>query len=70
MGGPVILDFLNSKSTIWKDNYIAAYIPLSPPFGGAVSSVLAGISGDKFGIPIVSDDIFLPIQRYSPSGPW
>jgi hypothetical protein len=70
MGGPVILDFFNQMTVSWKEKYISKFIALSPPFGGAISSLRAGISGDNFGIPFASEDIFLPIQRGAASGPW
>jgi hypothetical protein len=70
MGGPVILEFFNSMTQEWKDTYINKFIAMSPPFGGALSSVRAGISGDTLGVPLVPESFFLPVQRGAASGPW
>ena len=70
MGGPVALSFLQQQTDEWKKIHIAGFIPISPPFGGAVSTVLALVSGDTLGVPIVSHKIFHPIQSTCASGPW
>jgi len=70
MGGPVALSFLQQQTDKWKSTYVAGFMPLSPPFGGAVSTVLALVSGDTLGVPIVSHSIFHPIQSTCASGPW
>ena len=70
MGGPVALSFLQLQTTEWKTTYVAGFMPLSPPFGGAVSTMLALVSGDTLGVPIVSHKIFHPIQSTCASGPW
>ena len=70
MGGPVALSFLQQQTYKWKSTYVAGFMPLSPPFGGAVSTVLALVSGDTLGVPIVSHSIFHPIQSTCASGPW
>ena len=57
-------------SPSWKREHITAFIPISPPFGGAVSTVKAVVSGDTLGFPLVSHSIFHPIQSTCASGPW
>jgi hypothetical protein len=44
-GGPVALDFLNHMDASWKDQFLHAYVPISGPFAGAMSSLQAMISG-------------------------
>ncbi len=70
MGGPVALAFLQKQTDSWKSKNIAGFMPISPPFAGAVSTVLALVSGDTLGVPIVSHAIFHPIQSTCASGPW
>jgi lysophospholipase-3 len=71
MGGPVAHAFLSREvSSEWKAKYIRGFIPFSPPFGGAVSTVEALVSGDTLGVPIVSHSLFHPIQSTCASGPW
>jgi lysophospholipase III len=70
MGGPVALSFLQQQTASWKSTNVAGFLPMSPPFGGAVSTVLALVSGDTLGVPIVSHSIFHPIQSTCASGPW
>ena len=70
MGGPVTLAFLQRQSSEWKSQYIRGFIPLAPPFAGAVSTLKAVISGDTLGVPIVSHSLFHPIQSTCASGPW
>ena len=74
MGGPIILDYLQKSNEKkyeidddWKSKYLHAYVPLSSPFGGAVSSLEGMISGDNFGLPLPAD-YFRNIQANCPSG--
>ena len=47
MGGPVSLYFLTSVvSQEWKDQYIHAYIPLSPAYAGAFGNLEAILFGN------------------------
>jgi hypothetical protein len=39
------LAFLNKKSPEWKQRFVKSFIPMSAPFGGAVSALQAVISG-------------------------
>jgi lysophospholipase-3 len=70
MGGPVALAFLHRQSTAWKDQYIASFIAISPPFGGSIKTVRAVLSGDNFDAPVVHENIFWPVQSTCASGPW
>ncbi len=70
MGGPTALAFLQGMSPQWKATYVAGFVPMSPPFGGAMSTVKALVSGDTLGVPIVAHDLFHPIQSSCASGPW
>ena len=74
MGGPIILDYLQKSNEKtygiddnWKSKYLHAYVPLSSPFGGALSSLEGMISGDNFGLPLPAD-YFRNIQANCPSG--
>ena len=70
MGGPVALAFLNQQSVAWKAQHIKAFVPISPPFGGAVSTAMSMISGDNFGVSVMNPKTFRPIQASCASGPW
>lgn len=70
MGGPVAHAFLTRMTSDWKTTFIKAFVPFSPPFGGAISTVMALVSGDTLGVPIVSHSLFHPIQSTCASGPW
>merc|ERR1719181_1369751 len=70
MGGPVALSFLQQQTASWKSTNAAGFLPMSPPFGGAMSTVEALVSGDTLGVPIVSHSLFHPIQSTCASGPW
>jgi len=48
LGNLMVLYFLNKYVTAdWKQQYIASYIAIAPPFGGAPHSVMAELSGDE-----------------------
>lgn len=70
MGGPVALAFLNRQPAAWKAQHIKAFVPISPPFGGAVSTAMSMISGDNFGVSVMNPRTFRPIQAACASGPW
>ena len=70
MGGPTAYAFLRTMSAPWKATHIAALIALSPPFGGALSTMKALVSGDTLGIPLITHSLFHPIQSTCASGPW
>ena len=70
MGGPTALAFLHTMPASWKREHLAAFVPISPPFGGAISTVKALVSGDTLGIPFVQHALFHPIQSTCASGPW
>ena len=59
MGCPYTLIFLKRQSQAWIDKYIASWITISGPWGGAVKSLRAYISGDPFGIPKLLDNPIL-----------
>jgi len=59
MGCPYTLIFLKRQSQEWIDKYIASWITISGPWGGAVKSLRAYISGDPFGIPKLLDNPIL-----------
>jgi alpha-beta hydrolase superfamily lysophospholipase len=40
MGGLVIGGWLAHMSRSWRDKHVAAFVPISAPFGGSVSAVL------------------------------
>ena len=55
MGCPYSLLFLYRQTQEWKNKYIASWITISGPWGGAVKSLRAYISGDPFGVPPLLD---------------
>ena len=65
MGCPYSLIFLKRQSQEWIDKYIASWITISGPWGGAVKALRAYISGDPFGVPPLLDSPILlrPAQR-------
>jgi len=67
LGNYQLLYFLNIFSTAaWKSTYVASYIGVSPPYGGAPQALEAEISGVKIG------DQSLPNWFFGsfPSVPW
>ena len=69
MGGPVALEFLNQMTAGWKAAHVRSFVPISPPFGGAVSTAKSMISGDNLGAP-VPQATFRNVQAACASGPW
>ena len=65
MGCPYTLIFLKRQSQQWIDKYIASWLTISGPWGGAVKALRAYISGDPFGVPRLLDSPILmrPAQR-------
>lgn len=65
MGCPYTLVFLKRQTQNWIDKYLATWITISGPWGGAVKALRAYISGDSFGIPPLIDSPILlrPAQR-------
>ena len=70
MGGPVALDFLNRRDRAWKAAHVAHFVALSPPFGGALATLEAVVSGYTFGVPVLPHAVFRPVQATCASGPW
>jgi len=54
MGNSHTLYLLQGQTQAWKDKYIKAYVALAGPFGGAVKTLRAIISGDNMevGVPM------------------
>jgi lysophospholipase-3 len=62
MGGPFTHYFLNKVvSQSWKDKFVAKWIAVCSPFGGAAVAVRAMLSGYNFGIPILTNSEGLQI---------
>jgi len=68
LGGPTLLAWLNRHTAAWRQQHIETFIPIAPPFAGSTEQILASISGDNFGIPLVPSDYFWPVQASAPSG--
>jgi len=67
LGNLQILYFLNTfVNSDWKSTYVASYIGVSPPYGGAPVAVKAEISGIEIGTIPLSNRLFGPF----PSVPW
>eukprot|EP01113_Clastostelium_recurvatum_P036181 TRINITY_DN5126_c0_g1_i3.p1 TRINITY_DN5126_c0_g1~~TRINITY_DN5126_c0_g1_i3.p1 ORF type:complete len:438 (+),score=107.58 TRINITY_DN5126_c0_g1_i3:90-1403(+) len=47
----------------WKDQYVAGFIAVAPPWTGAVEAVQSIINGYNFGIPYLMPSEARPIQR-------
>ncbi|KAJ5076293.1 group xv phospholipase a2 [Anaeramoeba ignava] len=59
--------FFAQQTQEWKDRYIATWIPLSPPMGGVMDSLIGLFYGINFGIPIVTGSEVLSMERTFPS---
>eukprot|EP00884_Botryococcus_braunii_P008556 jgi/Botrbrau1/17701/Bobra.0166s0125.1 len=70
MGGLVIGAWLAHMPRPWRSKHVAAFIPISAPFGGTVSAVLGSVSGNTFDIRFLPHNLLRPIQSTSPSGPF
>jgi len=68
LGGPTTLAFLASRPAGWVAKYVASFVPISAPWGGATLMARADISGDNFGLPLVPSDYLKPVQKTSASG--
>jgi pimeloyl-ACP methyl ester carboxylesterase len=56
MGNLITQRFLTSfVSVAWKDKYVAKWIAVCPPFGGAAIAVRSVLSGYNFGVPVLSN---------------
>jgi len=55
--------FFNSLPQAWKDKFINRWVPISPPWIGAVEAVQSLASGDDFSIPILSNDDARRLER-------
>lgn len=67
LGCKMTLHFLHSKSQVWKDKYIKAFVAVAGPFGGAASSVLASVAGYNLGLGFIKPIWFRDAQRSWPS---
>lgn len=67
MGCLLMLKFFNEKSQDWKDKYIDSFVTLSGPWGGAVKSIKAFISGDNFGVIMAQSLTIRADERTFPS---
>ena len=65
MGCTYTLIFLRNQTQAWIEKYLASWMTISGPWGGAVKSLRAYISGDPFGVPPLLDSPILmrPAQR-------
>ncbi|XP_037734090.1 phosphatidylcholine-sterol acyltransferase [Chelonia mydas] len=70
MGNLNILYFLWQQPQAWKDRFIAGFISLGAPWGGAVKSMLVLASGDNQGIPMVTNIKLREEQRMATTSPW
>jgi len=64
MGGPMTHYFLMQMSASWKKQYIARWLAVCSPFGGAAVALKAVLSGYNFGIPVLSNGEGLLIGPY------
>lgn len=67
MGCLVMLKFLNDQSQHWKDDHIKSFVTLGGPWGGAVKSIKAFISGDNFGVIVAPSLTIRDDERTFPS---
>lgn len=70
LGGLNSLYFLNAMTDEWKNTYIAAWIPISPAYGGAVVDLIQFTSGSNEGIPWLSGLDVRDEQRSYESNVW
>uniref|UniRef100_A0A674ICC4 Lecithin-cholesterol acyltransferase n=1 Tax=Terrapene triunguis TaxID=2587831 RepID=A0A674ICC4_9SAUR len=70
LGNLNILYFLLQQPQAWKDRFIAGFISLGAPWGGAVKSMLVLASGDNQGIPMVTNIKLREEQRMATTSPW
>ncbi|KAJ5077898.1 group xv phospholipase a2 [Anaeramoeba ignava] len=67
MGGSLFVYLASQLSTEWKQKYIAKFIPISPAWGGVISSVRSLNDGFNLGIPFIIPSDVAPLERTLPS---
>ncbi|XP_075796674.1 phosphatidylcholine-sterol acyltransferase isoform X1 [Pelodiscus sinensis] len=70
LGNLHTLYFLLQQPQAWKDRYIAGFISLGAPWGGAAKCMRVLASGDNQGIPLVSHIKLREEQRMATTSPW
>lgn len=70
MGCLWTLYFLNQQSVQWKSQYVARFISVSAPWGGAVEQMMTFASGNPEGVPFVDALVVRKEQRLSESNLW
>ena len=68
-GNIVLSYFMQLWGDQWVQKYVKHMVAVSGPWGGAVTSLKAAVSGDNFGL-YFSHDLLHSVQGTSPSGPW
>jgi Lecithin:cholesterol acyltransferase len=68
-GNIVLSYFMHRWGDDWVRRHVKEVVAVSGPWGGAVNSLKAAISGDNFGL-YFSHDLLHSVQGTSPSGPW
>lgn len=67
MGCTHLLVFLRSQSSDWRQNRVRKLIAMSSPWGGAIKSLKALVSGDQLDLPLVSELKMRKLARTYPS---
>ncbi|UXI18847.1 cleavage and polyadenylation specificity factor [Sarcoptes scabiei] len=67
MGCLLMLRFFNLQKQSWKNQFVQSFITLGAPWGGAVKSVKAFISGDNFGVIVAPSLTIRDDERTFPS---
>ncbi|KAG0570197.1 hypothetical protein KC19_6G143900 [Ceratodon purpureus] len=70
MGGLWTLYFLNQQTPEWRDRYVARFVSVSTPWGGAVEQMMTFASGNPEGVPFVNSLVVREEQRRSESNLW
>ena len=70
MGGLWTLYFLNQQSLEWRHRYVARFVAVSVPWGGAVEQMMTFASGNPEGVPFVNPLVVREEQRRSESNLW
>ena len=55
MGNKWLLHILNTSTQFWKDMFIKSWIGIAPAFNGSPKVLKTLLSGDDFGIPLISN---------------
>jgi len=63
LGCLVTMKFLQTRTQAWKDKYIASFVSLNGPYGGAVKGLVALIHGFNLDIPILPAPKVREMQR-------